>query len=556
MTDLVKSLKIGNNSYAIQDGNTLPALTAAQRTTLLSNGTYLGNSVENGVKFETDSGKFEQFSKVTTGITFTASAKRNDNTSMSYCNLLTYGNGKFFGVSPYDNTTQAVVSTDNGETWHSFTLPMGGSWANCFFVNGKFYLNARSHSVMYCSADLETWDQINKPSSDSYVTNTGSYLVFVKKSATTNGCAVSYDYGSTWTMGNLPNSITSDLNVTSDGNGNALAITPSYLFYSSDGLNWTRVSNPLGKFPRASYANGRYLITWSNSTTGYTSTDHGATWTAVTVPFVSGNGDISYACNNLFFATNNTTLYYSTDGETWSIAIQNSNSDFEYSASYSPDTGTYVFCRYNAYFDVATAATSYTYSLTPLSYTKSEVDAGFATAAQGAKADTALQNTATGTDSLTIDSATPTASDNSINIGKGSSTSSNNTVVIGKDASANASSCTVVGKSANANYDNCVAVGDWARSLSYRATTIGSAAYNTGHSAVLLGPKATNTEARTFKVSLNHTSTTATDESTGLYTVLDSSGNIPTGRMGNVYEIVQSLPASPTSGKIYFVTGS
>lgn len=525
MTDLVQNLKIGNNNYAIQDGNTLPALTAAQRTTLLSNGTYLGNSVENGVKFETDSGKFEQFSKVTTGITFTASAKRNDNTSMSYCNLLTYGNGKFFGVSPYDNTTQAVVSTDNGETWHSFTLPMGGSWANCFFVNGKFYLNARSHSVMYCSADLETWDQINKPSSDSYVTNTGSYLVFVKKSATTNGCAVSYDYGSTWTMGNLPNSITSDLNVTSDGNGNALAITPSYLFYSSDGLNWTRVSNPLGKFPRASYANGRYLITWSNSTTGYTSTDHGATWTAVTVPFVSGNGDISYACNNLFFATNNTTLYYSTDGETWSIAIQNSHSDFEYSASYSPDTGTYVFCRYNAYFDIATAATSYTYSLTPLSYTKSEVDAGFATAAQGAKADTALQNTATGSLSLSI-AGTGTSQSGAINIGSGSSSYANSTV-LGNNAKTSAQAGVAVGRNAESS---------------------GTAAIALGYNA-----KATATNAIQLGVGTNSTASTL---QVGSYQLMDSSGNIPTGRMGNVYEVVQTMPASPTAGKIYFVTGS
>ena len=77
-----------------------------------------------------------------------------------------------------------------------------------------------------------------------------------------------------------------------------------------------------------------------------------------------------------------------------------------------------------------------------------------------------------------------------------------------------------------------------------------------GAGSVLIGGRALNTEAHTFKVSLNSTNTYATDESTGLYTLLDRSGNIPTGRMGNVYEVVQTLPVSPTTGKIYFVTGS
>lgn len=246
-------------------------------------------------------------------------------------------------------------------------------------------------------------------------------------------------------------------------------------------------------------------------------------------------------------------LELSTDGTTWTTEI-----------SFSSSLGLF---NTNATFFITNYSGDGTaeYDLTGCSFT-SNYSSGInwvAYIADGRTtiSSTALQNTATGTDSLTIDSATPAASGNSINIGKGSSASSNNSVVIGKDASADAGSCIAIGKSAKAGYVNSVAVGDWARSSANRAISIGSDVYNTGAGSVVLGFKARNSDANTFKVALHNDTTEATDDSTHLYTVLDSSGNIPVGRFAGMMtnyltEVPQDIKLELNSGTLTLKAGS
>ena len=110
-----------------------------------------------------------------------------------------------------------------------------------------------------------------------------------------------------------------------------------------------------------------------------------------------------------------------------------------------------------------------------------------------------LKNTATGTNSLTV-----------------GGTSSSST------ASVNVGIVSVAGSGA-------VAVGEGASASGLASIVVGFHGSATAQGAIVLG-NGLNTEQDTLKVALNHTNTQSTDEASGLYTLLNSDGTIPTGR--------------------------
>lgn len=180
-----------------------------------------------------------------------------------------------------------------------------------------------------------------------------------------------------------------------------------------------------------------------------------------------------------------------------------------------------------------------------------------------------LKNTATGMGSLTI-SGTAATGDYAFNIG-GSSSAVTNSLAIGYNAKAQSAKNIVIGEGAKAN-----AIG---------ATAIGRASQATALGAIAFGNAAINNETGTFKVSLNgnaEAASPATDEASGLYTVLKSDGTIPAARLATkpltdgIYvpalsivsgvetvtwvqytpvTSVESLPAEPDNNTVYVVTG-
>ena len=164
----------------------------------------------------------------------------------------------------------------------------------------------------------------------------------------------------------------------------------------------------------------------------------------------------------------------------------------------------------------------------------------------------ALTNTATGLDCLTIASSNTSTGVSSTAIGVGADTSSyNHCTAIGTAAGAINTRATAIGKSAKAKKTNTVAVGDYTNNNAQRSVLVGSGASTTGAGSVTIGNKATNTENLTFKVALNDTDYNATDESSGLYTILNSSGKIPDARLNN------PIPSqSGNSGKFLTTNGS
>ena len=143
-----------------------------------------------------------------------------------------------------------------------------------------------------------------------------------------------------------------------------------------------------------------------------------------------------------------------------------------------------------------------------------------------------LQNTATGTESLTI-LGTATTGNQGTNAGV-LSTASTYATSLGNNARASGTASTALGRYAIASKTNSVAIGNAAR-----ATAAG---------AIALGTQARNSEAKTLKVALTDAgdSTPAVDESTGLFTLLTSAGKIPNGRL----TISTSMSSSSTDSEI------
>lgn len=156
----------------------------------------------------------------------------------------------------------------------------------------------------------------------------------------------------------------------------------------------------------------------------------------------------------------------------------------------------------------------------------------YATASQGAKADTALQNTATGTDSLTI-AGTAATTNGSVNIGASSRSNSGYSASLGYGAQASYLDVSI-GCNAVVGSSRAVGIGGGSGSSeitlidnnSNYAIAIGSGARISAYapSAIQLG-KGTNATAGTMQVSLSTDGTTFVD-----YLLLDATGEVPTGR--------------------------
>ena len=127
---------------------------------------------------------------------------------------------------------------------------------------------------------------------------------------------------------------------------------------------------------------------------------------------------------------------------------------------------------------------------------------------------TFIQNTSTGQNGLAIFTSNANNSQESVSIGYNSSSNGYRSVAIGSSAVSNGKGGISIGYGSKASHTN--AIGIFGQAL------------NNG--SLMLG-YGVNDEEKTLKVALNSTTTRATDESTGLYTLLTSDGKIPNERL-------------------------
>lgn len=573
MTNLVKNFKIGDNVYPVKDDNTYPSLTDSQKSTLLSDGTYLGNPVQDGQVFETSEGVFEKAVSINTISNLTW----NTGASSAVNSYIAFGNGYFVNAAGY-------YSTD-GATWvASSTRPSLENPASVAYGNGVFVISGVGEKPWYCTDPTGTWTECSSfPDIDI---STGHLPIVYHKGHFTlfsNGtdCARSTD-GISWSKVTLPVRVKTWSPVPCSNGEVIVAVCNSSqsigttdVLVSEDGKSWTRYNNVLSGYSASSIAifvpdsiaagNGLFILTGSPSGEiarhkyYFYSTD-GIHWTEgdfgsnVVESTVAIFGDGAFL---VFDGYTDNTYLLSSDGLTWTSGSYDTGSfDVECGCW---GNSKFVITAYNAGTRVGTytATPSGRFTLEQLSYSSDELDKvlkdkqdsipDLNEIRSGATAGaTSLQNSATGTRSLSILAGSNTMTD-SVTIGLTAGTTGNNSTAVGKGAVTNGADTVALGKSAITNGVAAVAIG-----ASAEARAIG---------AIMLGG-GKNTDSRTLKVALRSSATQATDEASGLYLLLNSSGKIPAGRYtdfvgadGTNSGAAGSVPAPTATDNTKFLKG-
>lgn len=376
MVNLVQSLKVGGTSYTIKDGNTIPGLTAGQKSVLLASGTYLDKAVVDGKVFETDAGKFERFNKTVTGVALGSTWTKHDMgvTYESTFNGIAYGAGVFVA---YDQVGNVYYSTD-GITWKPSQIPVQKEYTVIAFTGGRFVACSYDGQTSITSTDGINWTAgsagSRSGSSKSITFANGYYYIFtpttVRKSADgvnwVSGPSLSFNnsYGVKSAYGN---GVLVVLSATSTSGGYQGA-------YMKDGeSSWTTFVHQAGKLCGLAYGDGKF-VAMNIRSYAYHSTD-GFTWTSASLPAYEYWNDVVYG-EGIFLALrthSGTPQAYSVDGGvSWQTVTLPSGPWFW--GAYGD--GKFVAIAVNAAkVAINNLDITYSYSTTPLSYTADEVDA-------------------------------------------------------------------------------------------------------------------------------------------------------------------------------------
>ena len=213
---------------------------------------------------------------------------------------ITYGNGIF--VAAAYNSYDINYSQDNGLNWTTydmesdlFMLGINPLWASSSYdsTNNKFILTSNSSSKIAIISFSGTGAGLTISAVASSLPATSNWKclaygnnLLIAVGENSSNYATSSDGGITWTQRTLPSSkkwavleyINSKFMLIDDTFGETNAV----LLTSSDGINWSPTTLPVGSYKSISYGNNKYLLTSSGSTV-FLSTN-GTTWSSNLIP--------------------------------------------------------------------------------------------------------------------------------------------------------------------------------------------------------------------------------------------------------------------------------
>jgi hypothetical protein len=242
-----RDVTFGNNTFVtINQSNT----TAAYSTngTTWNSSTLANSNSNNAIAYGAGLFVTLGWSSTTTnyssnGTTWTAGTSATAGTNYNYG--MCFANGKF--VSPAASSTSGLTST-NGTTWSTFTLPSTSSWFTICGGGGYFFTaDGSSGNTGAYSTNGTTWTAVTLPSSISgwygSAMNSSGQAIAVTTTPTTTGL-YSPDGGKTWGAMTLP--ALAGINGSYKAtwyNGLFLVTSLSNIFYSTNGITWSTVSN-------------------------------------------------------------------------------------------------------------------------------------------------------------------------------------------------------------------------------------------------------------------------------------------------------------------------
>ena len=259
-----------------------------------------------------------------------------------------FGNNIFL-IGPR-TTGQNYFTSSNGTSWTERTAPGSiepGGWAGAYFVYFVF-----GTSTFYKTSDGISW-------TSGTVTNgvgSGRFSGPLTTDGTTGNSTVALqsvnlgqlqharttDGGNTWTGGSLQGA--SDFNglqVAYGGNGNwAYCGEIVSLGYSSDGINFSRVSTPSGNAGLVYGGGGLFIFRSDTAGTTYYTSTNGSSWTSRTFP-VSGVYRFGWSGTRWIASVDSgTATYWSTDGLSWTAAVTAKSSGTSHQYAFAPSSFT------------------------------------------------------------------------------------------------------------------------------------------------------------------------------------------------------------------------
>lgn len=204
-----------------------------------------------------------------------------------------------------------VLYSQNGTSWTGNLLPSDGDW-RCLAAGGNRFIAIKynSNEAVY-SDDGETWTSVTVPQTRQWQSaafgkrpNNNGEGVFVAISSDLNGCAVSTNYGTSWsTSVSMPTIGDSAFNEWIDityGQGKFVAIANSNNIsavgeydYSTGTLTWEAyimdviADSSQRDWVSVAYGNGRFVAISSQGDIGYSF--DGISWSPATMPTQDGS---------------------------------------------------------------------------------------------------------------------------------------------------------------------------------------------------------------------------------------------------------------------------
>jgi hypothetical protein len=186
-----------------------------------------------------------------------------------------YGNGKFVAIAPSGLSGAVAVSTNNGATWSSGSMPFGtpASWTNLVYGAGKFVAIASGSGQGAYSTNGTSWTACTLPRTDDWTDIAYGNGRFVAITTTTGTSAYSLD-GITWYESNLE--VTATKVVYGQGVFLLLCSGQSTAYTSEDGINWKQRTVTASSYNGVAFgytsANVGIFVTASSASTGSTIT--------------------------------------------------------------------------------------------------------------------------------------------------------------------------------------------------------------------------------------------------------------------------------------------
>ena len=367
----VKNFNVGGVDYPVQDAKATPFLSSADEATLLSNGTYRGDEVANNTIFADSDGVLKKFTKTVVDKTWqTGTAQtRIGRTNLSIHDQVSAQNGNYVVTSLYYG--DARRSTDRGATWVSAgSSSYNASSTSCTVYvqkTGKFYCGT---SVGLLATDgTASFSRVGSSTSSvtTYATDGNILCCF-------GGCYTFDNEGTpTWTAANY--SVVAARYDSVSGVFYGQRQSTNGYYESTDGYTWTLIGSP-GQYFNWVAKRGNVVVGFrrngASNTKRYVSTDGGVTWTSEAFADQEWFGGVYQGLFYMGRTGGAADFMISTDGLTWTQMNRPDTASAQ--ALVMVDDKVYMG-NYAYYF---TTGIDYDYALTPISYTKTEVDTALA----------------------------------------------------------------------------------------------------------------------------------------------------------------------------------